>query len=222
MAKYKIRLSKGERTFETVNLLIMSVICFVTLYPIWYTLILSFNDGGDALKGGIFWLPRLFTLDNYKAVFFRNSGIVTAYSVTVMRTLVGTVTNVFFTAMVAYAFSKKSMIGRKYYMAIGTITMFFNGGLIPFFLLLKNLSLLDTFWVYIIPTMFNFFNLLIFMAFFLVRYLHHLKNRQKWMGLMTLLYSLESSCHCQNLFLQPLHYSQAYGIGTITSLVLYI
>ncbi len=165
MAKYKIRLSKGERTFETVNLLIMSVICFVTLYPIWYTLILSFNDGGDALKGGIFWLPRLFTLDNYKAVF-RNSGIVTAYSVTVMRTLVGTVTNVFFTAMVAYAFSKKSMIGRKYYMAIGTITMFFNGGLIPFFLLLKNLSLLDTFWVYIIPTMFNFFNLLIFMAFF--------------------------------------------------------
>lgn len=143
----------------------MAIICFSTLYPIWYTVVLSFNDGADALKGGIFWLPRMFTLDNYKAVF-RNSGIITAYGVTVARTFLGTVTNVFFTAMVAYAFSKKRLIGRKIFLTIGTITMFFNGGLIPFFLLLKNLSLLDTFWVYIIPTMFNFFNLLIFMSFF--------------------------------------------------------
>lgn len=161
----RIRISKKERLFDRTNVWIMLIICFVTLYPIWYTVILSFNDGGDAMKGGIFWFPRVFTLDNYRAVF-RNSGIITAYSVTVLRTFIGTVTNVFFTAMVAYAFSKKNLLGRKVYMTLGTITMFFNGGLIPFFLLLKNLNLLDNFLVYIIPTMFNFFNLLIFMAFF--------------------------------------------------------
>ncbi len=165
MKKNKIKLSRGERTFEISNVIFMLVVCFVTLYPIWYTVVLSFNDGGNALKGGIFWWPRVFTTDNYKAVF-RNSGIVSAYSITILRTFVGTVINVFFTAMVAYAFAKEHLFARKIYFTMGTITMFFGGGLIPFFLLLKDLHLLDTFWVYIIPTMFNFFNLLIFMAFF--------------------------------------------------------
>ncbi len=161
----KIKLSIGDRTFDFFNIVIMLLICFITIYPIWYTVILSFNDGSDALRGGIFWWPRMFTIDNYKAVF-RNSGIITAYGVTVARTVVGTVTNVFFTAMVAYAFSKKDLLFRSFYLTLGTITMFFAGGLIPTFLLLKNLQLLDTFWVYIFPSMFNFFNLLIFMAFF--------------------------------------------------------
>ncbi len=161
----KIKLSKGEQTFDALNIALMIVVCFVTLYPIWYTVVLSFNDGTDAIKGGIFWLPREFTLDNYKAVF-RNKGIISAYTITIARTCIGTFINVFFTAMVAYAFSKKDLIGRKYYIALGTFTMFFGGGLIPFFLLLKSLKLLDTFMVYIVPTMFNFFNLLIFMSFF--------------------------------------------------------
>jgi putative aldouronate transport system permease protein len=161
----KIKSSKGEQTFDVLNIVLMIVVCFVTLYPIWYTVVLSFNDGTDALKGGIFWFPREFTLDNYKAVF-RNRGIITAYTITIARTFIGTFINVFFTAMVAYAFSKKDLIGRKYYIALGTFTMFFGGGLIPLFLLLKSLQLLDTFMVYIIPTMFNFFNLLIFMSFF--------------------------------------------------------
>lgn len=161
----KIKTSIGDRSFDLFNIVFMLLICFITIYPIWYTVVLSFNDGNDALRGGIFWWPRMFTIDNYKAVF-RNSGIITAYSVTVARTFVGTVTNVFFTAMVAYAFSKKDLLFRGFYLTLGTITMFFAGGLIPTFLLLKNLHLLDTFWVYIFPSMFNFFNLLIFMSFF--------------------------------------------------------
>lgn len=161
----RIKLSIGDRAFDFFNIAFMLLICFITVYPIWYTVILSFNDGSDALRGGIFWWPRMFTIDNYKAVF-RNSGIITAYGVTVARTFVGTVTNVFFTAMVAYAFSKKDLLFRGFYLTLGTITMFFAGGLIPTFLLLKNLHLLDTFWVYIFPSMFNFFNLLIFMSFF--------------------------------------------------------
>lgn len=163
--KNKIKISPREKVFDIANVIFMLVVCFVTIYPIWYTVVLSFNDGGDALKGGIFWFPRIWSFDNYRAVF-KNPGIVGAYTVTIARTLIGTTTNVFFTAMVAYAFSKEWIYGRKVYLAIGTFTMFFGGGLIPFFLVLKQFQLLDTFWVYIIPTMFNFFNLLIFMSFF--------------------------------------------------------
>ncbi|MCA1029515.1 carbohydrate ABC transporter permease [Bacillus timonensis] len=140
-------------------------ICFITLYPIWYVLVNSLNDGLDAMKGGIYWWPREFTLENYKAVF-ANDGIVTAFGVTIAKTVIGTFTHVFFTAMVAYALSRKELYGRKYYMIIGIITMFFSGGLIPYFLLIRDLGLFDNFLVYIIPTLFNFFHLIIFVSFF--------------------------------------------------------
>lgn len=159
------RKTKGETVFDTVNVIIMLVICFLTLYPIWYTVINSFNDGVDALQGGIYLLPRKFSLDNYKAVFADNR-VVIAFGVTVAKTVIGTIVHVFFTAMVAYAFSRKDLVGRKLYLTLGVITMFFNGGLIPNFLLIKELGLLNNFLVYIIPAAFNFFELLIFMSFF--------------------------------------------------------
>jgi putative aldouronate transport system permease protein len=125
----------------------------------------SFNDAHDAMLGGIYWWPRKFSLENYKAVFADNT-VLQAFKVTFGKTILGTVTNIFFTAMVAYPLSKSNLIGRKYYMALGTITMFFAGGLIPTFILFKKLSLLNNFLVYIIPAAFNFFNLLIFINFF--------------------------------------------------------
>ena len=157
--------TNGEIAFDWFNVILMVVICFITLYPIWYIIVNSLNEGADAMLGGIFWWPRKFTLDNYAAVF-QNSGVIKAFGVTILRTLVGTVTNVLFTAMVAYPLSKDHLVGRKFYMTMGTITMFFSGGLIPSFLLYKNMHLLDTFWVYIIPGLFNFFNLIIFVNFF--------------------------------------------------------
>lgn len=157
--------TNGEIAFDWFNVILMTAICFITLYPIWYILVNSLNEGADAMLGGIFWWPRKFTLDNYKTVF-QNSGVMKAFGVTVLRTVVGTVANVLFTAMVAYPLSKSHLVGRKFYMAMGTITMFFSGGLIPTFLLYKNMNLLDSFWVYIIPGLFNFFNLIIFVNFF--------------------------------------------------------
>ncbi|MFB5673809.1 carbohydrate ABC transporter permease [Paenibacillus terreus] len=159
------RKTAGEAVFDAVNNVMMLIICFVTLYPIWYVLVHSFNDGADAMQGGIFWVPRVFSLDNYRAVF-ASSGIMTAMGVTVAKTLVGTVVHVFFTAMVAYAYSRRELIGRKFYMIVGTITLFFGGGLIPTYLLIRDLGLLDSFWVYIIPAMFSFFDLIIFVSFF--------------------------------------------------------
>ncbi len=145
--------------------ILMLVICFVSLYPVWYTVIISFNDSSDALRGGIYWWPRKFSLESYKTVF-QDTTIIRAFMVTVLRTLIGTVTSVFFTAMVGYALSKKHIMGNKFYTILGTITMFFGGGLIPYFITLKNLGLYNNFLVYIIPGLFNFYNMIIFRSFF--------------------------------------------------------
>lgn len=159
------RRTASELIFDNVNIVIMLVICFILLYPIWYTLVLSFNDATDAMMGGIFWIPRKFSIDSYKAVFQSNE-IFKAFGITIVRTLLGTVVSVFFTAMVAYGLSKKELIGRKLFMTMGVVTMFFSGGMIPTFLLMKNLNLLDNFFVYILPAMFSFYNLIIFQSFF--------------------------------------------------------
>lgn len=163
--KTRIKRSKGTIIFDTINMIIMVTFCFLCLYPIWYVIVNSLNDAKDAMMGGIYWWPRVFSVENYKKVF-EDSSVLQSFKVTIGKTLLGTVTNVFFTAMVAYPLSKKDLVGRKWYMAIGTVTMFFSGGLIPTFILFKKFNLLNNFLVYIIPAAFNFFNLLIFINFF--------------------------------------------------------
>ncbi|MNS31128.1 Lactose transport system permease protein LacG [compost metagenome] len=159
------RRTKGEALFDVVNTIGMLLICFITLYPIWYVLVNSLNNGTDAMRGGIYWWPRVFSIQNFQAVF-ASSGIMLAMGITVAKTLIGTAAHVFFTAMVAYAFSRKGLIGGRFYILLGTFTMFFSGGLIPTFLLIRDLDLLDNFLVYIIPVLFSFFDLIIFMTFF--------------------------------------------------------
>ncbi|MCQ2576496.1 MAG: carbohydrate ABC transporter permease [Treponema sp.] len=143
----------------------MAIICFICLYPVWYTVVISFNDSSDAMRGGIHFWPRKWSIESYRTVF-QDTTIMKAFLITALRTVIGTVTSVFFTAMVGYAFSKKHIMGNKFYMILGTITMFFNGGLIPTFILLKNLGLYDNFLVYILPSLFNFYNMIIFMTYF--------------------------------------------------------
>lgn len=159
------RKTKGEAFFDIFNNFGMLLICFATLYPIWYVLVNAFNEGQDGMRGGIYWWPRVFSIESFDAVF-QSSGIMTAMGITVAKTLLGTVLHVFFTAMVAYAFSRKGLIGGKIYILFGTVTLFFGGGLIPTYLLMRDLHLLDNFMVYIIPAMFSFFDLIIFMTFF--------------------------------------------------------
>ncbi len=153
------------RLFDKVLVAFMAVLCFVTLYPVWYTVVLSFNESSDTLMGGVYWWPRKFSVASYRTVF-QDKAILQAFNVTIWRTLLGTVTSVFFTSMVAFAFSKRHIMGHRWYLLMGTVTMFFGGGLIPYFILLKNVGLYDTFWVYIVPSLFNFWNLIIFMSFF--------------------------------------------------------
>lgn len=160
------RQTGGDILFDWFNVIAMLLVCFATLYPIWYVLVNSLNEGQDAMTGGnIYWIPRVFSLENYDTVF-KNDGIMLAMGITVSKTLLGVVIHVLFTAMVAFAYSRKELIGRTYYMIAGTITMFFGGGMIPTYLWFRDLHLLDSFAVYIYPAMFSFFDLIIFLAFF--------------------------------------------------------
>ena len=157
--------TKDEKIFDIINYSFMVFLCIIILYPVWYIIVLSFNDGADAAKGGIYFFPRIFTIQNFKVVM-ENPGLIRSFLVTILRTAIGAFTHVLFTATVAYALSKQRLVGRNIFLTIGVITMFFNGGLIPTYILIKNLGLENTFWVYIIPSMFNFFELIIFLGFF--------------------------------------------------------
>ena len=143
----------------------LALLAFVSFYPFWNSLVISFNSGQDTMLGGITFWPREFTTANYELVF-KDKRLVNAFFISVMRTGVGTVLSVMATAILAYGLSKKELIGRKYFMIFLILTMFFSGGLIPSFLLIRGLGLMDSFWVMIIPTLISVWNLIIFRTFF--------------------------------------------------------
>lgn len=155
----------GDKAFDIVNTLVMLAVIIVTLGPFWYTLAGSLNEGLDYARGGVFVWPRKFTLYNYVAVFTDRT-IYSAYLVTVAKTVIGTITHVFFTALFAYGISRTRLIGRNIYLSIAIFTMFFHGGLIPFYILLKNLGLLNHFLVYIIPALFSVWHMIVLMTSF--------------------------------------------------------
>lgn len=155
-----------DRLVNTIVTIIMCSVIVVSFYTLYYAAINALNDAGDIQKNGfIYLLPRVFTWDNLKLVF-SDKELIHAFGVTVARTIIGTFTSVLFTAIVSYPLSCPNLVGRRIYMRIGTLTMYFNGGLIPTFLVFNSLHLIDSFWVYILPMMFSFFNAIIFINFF--------------------------------------------------------
>ena len=140
----------------------MLAVCFVTLYPMWFVFVNSLNSPEQALLGTTNWLPKEWSLASYRVVF-DDRNLMNGFIISTMRTLIGTSTHVLFTAIVAYGMSKTQLIGRKVYMKIALITMLFSGGLIPTFLLMVKLGLYNHFLVFIIPGLYTFFNMVIFM-----------------------------------------------------------
>lgn len=151
--------------FTIINYTLLGLFCLVTLYPLYFVLIGSFNDGNDYMRGGVYLFPREFSLANYNVVL-QDERLYTGLKISVLRTVIGTLTSVFFTAMVSYAMSRRNLIGRNPYYWFHLFTLFFGGGLIPFFLVLKNLYLINSFWVFVIPSLFSVFNMIIFNSFF--------------------------------------------------------
>ena len=150
--------------FDWINYAVMVLLAFIMIYPLWYCVAGSLNEGMDYLRGGVFLWPRKWTFANYKAVFL-DSAILNAFWVTIWKCLVGTVTSVLCTAMVAYAITRPKLRLKKLYIPFIMLTMFFSGGLIPYFILIVDLGLYDSFWVYIIPTMFSAYNMIIIQSF---------------------------------------------------------
>lgn len=135
------------------------------LYPFYYVLILSFNKGTDSLLGGIYLWPRSVTLENY-ARFLDDPNWYKAFLVSVLRTVSGTALGVLLTCLVAYGLSHRGLLFSKMYFTIIIFAMYFSGGLIPYYVVLRSLGLLNTFGVYIIPSMLSTFFLLIAITFF--------------------------------------------------------
>ncbi|MBQ7990149.1 MAG: carbohydrate ABC transporter permease [Oscillospiraceae bacterium] len=154
------RRTKGDIAFDVVNTIIMVLFTVIMLYPLINTVAMSFNDGIDALRGGITFLPRVFTLKNYQTVLAKE-GMMTGAKISVLRTVIGTVTSTLCTALLAYVLSRKNFIFKKQLSMLYVVTMYVNGGLIPVFLLYKSLGMTNSFWVYIIPGMVSAWNMLV-------------------------------------------------------------
>ena len=156
----KKKTSLGDKIFTVCNTLFMIAFVVITLYPVLNTLAISFNDGIDAVRGGIHLIPRKFTLKNYQTVLGKQNMITGAY-ITVLRTVIGTVLALFTNALLAFVVSRKRFLFRSQLSLFWVITMYVNGGMIPVFLLYKNLHLTGTFWVYVVPGMISAWNMLV-------------------------------------------------------------
>jgi putative aldouronate transport system permease protein len=160
----RIRTSRGDQIFDICNSIFLIILMIVTLYPFLNTAAVSLNNATDSIKGGIYLWPRMWTIDNYIYVF-KESTIFHATLISILRTVVGTVVTVFCSAMVAYTITRQDYVLRKFVTIAFILTLYFNGGLIPNFLLVKDLGLLNSFWVYIFPGMIGVFNLIIIRSF---------------------------------------------------------
>ncbi|HBY89986.1 MAG: carbohydrate ABC transporter permease [Ruoffia tabacinasalis] len=154
-----------SRLFNVINIIVLSLFTIIIVIPLWNVLISSFASGQALAKGSFVFWPDELSLENYKAVF-RDSSMIRAFVISISKTVIGVVTHVFFCAMMAYAMSKANLKGRKLYSAMGITTMFFSGGMIPMYLLIRELGMLNSFWVYIIPALLSYYDVIILMNFF--------------------------------------------------------
>lgn len=154
-----------EKISYIFSVVLLTLFTIIIIYPIWNIVVKSFSTPETISKVGLGLWPKEFTIESYRRVL-SDPSIWNAFMISVLKTVIGVVTHVFFTAMVAYGMSKSNLIGRKFYTALGIGTLFFSGGMIPTYLLFRSLGLLDTFWVYILPQLFSYYDMLILMNFF--------------------------------------------------------
>ncbi|QOS77600.1 carbohydrate ABC transporter permease [Paenibacillus sp. JNUCC31] len=157
--------SRGDRIFNIVNHFLLIVITLIVIYPLIFVLSASFSDPQSVLRGEMFLWPKGINLHSYEKIF-QNKDILRGYTNTLIYTLVGTLINLVMTILAAYPLSRKDFIGRNAIMALFVFTMFFSGGLIPTYMLIKNLGMLNTLWVMIIPNAVSIWNIIIMRTFF--------------------------------------------------------
>ncbi len=157
---FGLRGSASTVVFDITVYILLVLVFIICLYPFWNIFVISVNDAQDTLKGGLYLWPRIITLDSYRMVF-ENNEILHAAFISAARTVIGTLFSLTFTTLLAYAMSKKDLFGGKIISIFFIFTMYFGGGLVPYYMILKSVHLIDTFMVYIIPGAIGVYNMIL-------------------------------------------------------------
>ena len=158
----------GKHKFEKLDIFIfilMVGITIVTIYPFLNVLAISFNDANDTVRGGLHIWPREFTLSNYKEIFSGSSKLKQGLIISILRTVIGTATGVIASAMVAFVLSKRDFVFNKIITILFVLTMYIGGGLIPEYMVIRELGLINKFSVYILPGLISAFNVIVIRSF---------------------------------------------------------
>lgn len=157
----------GERIFDVINTILMILLMVVSFYPILHVVCASFSDPDKLMvHTGPILHPLGFTLKGYKLVF-QNPNILSGYKNTFIYLVTGTAINLLMTSMGAYVLSRKRVMFVRPMMFIITFTMYFGGGLIPFYLLMKNMGMINNIWAMILPGAINTYNLIVMRTSFM-------------------------------------------------------
>ena len=158
------RTTLGEKVFHVVNVCVLTLIMVATLYPFLNVFAIALNESVDTIRGGVTLFPRRFTLENF-AMIFTYTNMTTAFVNSVFRALIGTFAGLAACSMLAYTLSRRDFRARKFVSVFLAVTMYISGGLIPFFLLIRDLHLMNTFLVYILPAIVGAFNVFMIRSF---------------------------------------------------------
>ncbi|MWC29475.1 carbohydrate ABC transporter permease [Paenibacillus sp. MMS18-CY102] len=154
----------SDKLFDAANVLVMCVVLVVTLYPFLNVLAISFNDSNDTVRGGLTIFPREFTLKNYETIF-AYQGLVTGFWNSVLRTVIGTLLGLLSGSMLAYCLARPDFQARKFVSTFLALTMYVTGGLIPVYILMRDLHLMNSFGVYVLPGLVSAFNVFVIRSF---------------------------------------------------------
>ena len=163
--RVKMKQSAASRTFDILNAVFMVTFCITILLPFWDVVVRSFSRAQDISYMHINLFPKVWTLDAYKYCFQDNE-IITAFLISVLRTVIGTMVHAVVCCMAAYSLTRTDMPFRKFITAVLLIPMFFSAGMIPAYLNMKRLGLLNNFMVYVLPTGFSIYNTIIIRNYF--------------------------------------------------------
>lgn len=164
--KRKVKRSYSDRIFDKVNMIVMILLLFIFVWPLWFVLIASVSDPNEVWKGTVVLLPKGFTAESYQTLM-EYKRIWTGYANTIFYTVVGTLLNMAMTICAAYPLSRKDFVPRKFFQWMFMFTMYFGGGLIPTYLLVSKLGLVDTRWAMIIPGAVSVYNILLVRTYFM-------------------------------------------------------
>ncbi len=159
------RQSQGDKVFDIVNLLLMGIVLLAIVYPLWFVVIASVSDPASVMGGKVLLVPHNASSEAYRMVF-RDAMIMTGYRNTLFYTFMGTSINLVMTIFAAYPLSRKDWVGRNFFMGIIMFTMFFSGGIIPTYILMNSLGLVNTIWAMVLPGAVSVYNTIVMRTFF--------------------------------------------------------